>query len=206
MNVFPSSKQGQGEDTICSEEFPIGINAKTLLMEWRKACENVFKHASIQLSCSKFGNSVTFIISDPRCNEHITCKGCVERPVRLPAALKGARLAAANAGEKIEFLLSVGDEYMTLAEQKVIGQAHSSAYLKRMRLKCAAIAPGTRGVPLTDDSNNEGGEDTSTFKWIWPFTHWFLGLTMRLVLYLFVLTRGLAGIVYRCSSRSCRSD
>lgn len=184
INVCSSSKQGQGEDIICSEEFPVGINAKTLLTEWRRACENVFKHASIQFSCSRFGNSVTFVISDSRCNEHITSNGCVERPVRLPAALKGARQAGASAEEKVEFLLSVGDEYMTLAEQKVIGQAHSSVYLKRMRLKCAAIEPGVRGVPLTDDSNNEGGEDTSTFTWVLSFTQWFHGLTLRLVPYL----------------------
>lgn len=147
-------------------------------MEWRKACENVFKHASIQFSYTKFGNSVTYVISDPRCNEHITSDGCVERPVRLPAALKGARQA--GTGENVEFLLSVGDEYMTLAEQKVIGQAHSSAYLKRMRLKCAAIAPGISGAPLTDDSNGEGGEDTSEFTWMLLFTRCVLLLTAQI--------------------------
>lgn len=140
---------------MCSEEFPPGVNAKRLLTDWRKACENIYK-----LCCSNFGNAVTFVISDPRCNEHLTSSGCVERPVRLPAALKGARLAGTKAN--VEMILSVEEPYMILAEQKVIGMAHTIAYLKRMRLKCAAIAPGTRGVPLTENSDSEGGEDTST--------------------------------------------
>lgn len=172
-------------------------------MEWRKACENVFKHASIQFSYTKFGNSVTYVISDPRCNEHITSNGCVERPVRLPAALKGARQA--GTGENVEFLLSVGDEYMTLAEQKVIGQAHSSAYLKRMRLKCAAIPPGTSGAPLTDNSNGEGGEDTSTFIWMLLLLSMFSFLLCVFFIN-FVSTRGLTGFVYRCSCRRCCCD
>lgn len=80
--------------------------------------------------------------------------------MRIPAALKGARLAATTTGRHVDFLLSVGDDYMNQAEMKVIGMAHSSTYLKRIRAKCAAIDPGTSGVPLTDDSNSEGGEDT----------------------------------------------
>jgi len=105
---------------------------------------------------------VTYVISDSRCNEHITSNGCVERPVRLPAALKGARLAGSTTGRNIDFLLSVGDDYMTQAELKVIGMAHSNSYLKRMKARCAAIEPDASGAPLTEDSNYEGGADTST--------------------------------------------
>ena len=87
----------------------------------------------------------------------------MERTVRLPAALKGARLAGAGSRDNVQLALSVGDEYMELAENKVIGMAHSNSYLKRMRSKCAAINHGTSGIPLTEDSDCEGGEDTSTF-------------------------------------------
>lgn len=145
---------------ICSEEFDATVNTKTLETEWRKACENIFRRASVLFSCPEFGNATTYVISDSRCNEHITSTGCVERPVRLPAALKGARLAGREPGRNVDFLLSVGDDYMTLAETKIIGMAHSGTYLKRMRAKCAAIKPGVSGQPLTDDSNFEGGEDT----------------------------------------------
>ena len=148
-DAFLLESQGQGEDTLCSEEFPVGVNAKTLLAEWRRACENIYRHASLLYSCSSFGNAVTYVISDSRCNEHITSEGCVERPVRLPAALKGARLAGANAGSNIEFLLSVGDDYVTIAEMKAIGMAHSSSYLKRMRLSALPSNLGKHGVPLT---------------------------------------------------------
>ena len=133
-----------------------------MLSEWQRACEKIYRHASVVFSCSNFGNGVTYIMSDSRCNEHITSSGCVERPVRLPAALKGARLAGADTGRNIEFLLSVGDDYMTQAEMKVIGMAHCSSYLKRMRNKCLAIEPGVTGAALTENSDFEGGEDTST--------------------------------------------
>jgi hypothetical protein len=133
-----------------------------MLSEWQRACEKIYRHASVVFSCSNFGNGVTYIMSDSRCNEHITSRGCVERPVRIPAALKGARLAGAETGRNIEFLLSVGDGYMTQAEMKVIGMAHCSSYLKRMRKKCLAIEPGVTGAALTENSDFEGGEDTST--------------------------------------------
>ena len=138
------------------------VNTKVLLTEWRKACENIYKLASALFSGPSSGNARTYVISDSRCNEHITSNGCVERPVRLPAALKGCRLAARSTGRDVEFLLSVGDDYMTQAQMKVIGMAHSSSYLKRMREKCEAIEQDTSGVALTEDSNCEGGEDTST--------------------------------------------
>lgn len=137
------------------------VNTKVLLTEWRKACEKMYTLASARFSGPNFGNARTFVISDSRCNEHITSNGCVERPVRLPAALKGSRLAAESTGKNVEIILSVGDDYMTQAQMKVIGMAHSSSYLKRMRARCEAIEPETSGVALTEDSNCEGGEDTS---------------------------------------------
>ena len=106
---------------------------------------------------------MTVILSDSRCNQHITNEGCVERAVRLPAALKGAKLAGAGATPSCPMHLCVEDKYMKLATDKFLEKAHTVSYLKKMKARCLAIAPKVHGAHLTEGSNGEGGCDTSKF-------------------------------------------
>ena len=96
------------------------------------------------------------MITDSRCNLHLTSTECFERAVRLPAALKGARQAKGN----IRIINTVGDKYLDVAENDVIARAHKMSYIQRIKKRCMA-ATGDNVVALTDDSDGNGGEDTS---------------------------------------------
>lgn len=96
-----------------------------------------------------------------RCNEHLTASGSFERAVRLPAAIRGAKMAGAGKDPNIVLAAQVKDKYLNLAENVVLSKAHKLSYLKRIKSKVAALPIDARGAPLTDDSDGEGGEDTS---------------------------------------------
>ena len=134
---------------------------KILSVEWRKACERLFRRAVIRMGHLDFGNGVTAVLTDSRCNEHITTKGSYERPVRLPAAIKGAKLAGAGSSTKFPLISKVEEFYLDLAEQKILPMAHKATYLKKMKDKILALDPSAKGEPLTDNSDGEGGDDTS---------------------------------------------
>lgn len=104
---------------------------------------------------------MTVVLSDSRCNQHITKDGCVERPVRLPVALKAAKNAGAGSSASFPLLYGVEDYYIKLATDKFLEKAHTVSYLKKMRTRCAALTPDIIGVHLTEGSNGEGGLDTS---------------------------------------------
>jgi len=154
-----------GEESLASDKDFLD-NEDTLKVEWRKCCERIFRSVTINCSSEGFGNGVTVVQSDTRCNEHVT-GNCVERSVRLPAALKGARLA--GAGKIPSFILSttVDNHYIELAETCVINKAHSSAYLKRIKSRCLSLAPDATGEPLTADSDGNGGDDTNGSRGTW---------------------------------------
>jgi hypothetical protein len=106
----------------------------------------------------------TTVLTDSRCNQHITANGSVERAVRLPAALVGAKRAGAGSSNSgILLITKVEDEYLDLAEKKIIPMAHKSTYIKRLKTKICSLTNDAKGVPLTEDSDGEGGEDTGTF-------------------------------------------
>lgn len=150
-----------GEDLIWSEISLLpATDRRVFLEEWRKACERLYKHISLRLSWPGLGNGITCVITDSRCNEHITSNGCVERPVRLPAALRGVREAAKDISGTIRIMETVQAPYVELTEKKVLAKAHSASYVTRMKLKCSMLSPEATGAPLTDDSDGEGGEDT----------------------------------------------
>lgn len=107
---------------------------------------------------------MTVILSDSRCNQHITSDGCVERAVRLPAALKGAKLAGAGATPSCRMQLCVDEYYVKLATDKFLEKAHTVSYLKKMKARCLAIAPNVSGAHLTEGSDGEGGCDTSKYN------------------------------------------
>jgi len=84
-----------------------------------------------------------------------------ERPVRLPAAIKGAKMAGAGTNPSVLLVNAVEDAYVTLAEEKIIPKAHQRSYTKRLKTTISSIPENLTGVQLTDDSEGEGGDDTS---------------------------------------------
>lgn len=131
------------------------------LIEWRKLCERIYKYITVIFSTKGIGNKVSYILTDSLCNQHLTSNGCFERAVRLPAAVKAAKEVGAGRNETLQLLTSVKPSYLEVAEMKVIKQAHSKTYIQRIKKRCMAIADDTMIASLTEDSEGNGGEDTS---------------------------------------------
>jgi hypothetical protein len=148
-----------GEDAVASVD---GAQKGTVAVaDWRRASERIYKYMTAILSNEGFGNGVSTVLTDSRCNGHRTLDGCFERAVRLPAALKGAKLAGAGASEATQLVKEIPAHYHDFVEQKLLIKAHSASYLKRMKSRCAAATTDSEGIVLTDDSDGNGGEDTS---------------------------------------------
>lgn len=130
------------------------------LVQWRKACERLIKYVTIRCSSEGFGNGVTVALSDTRCNKHITKTGCVERAVRLPTALKAAKLAGAGKTPSFSFQYGVEEHYIKLANEKFLEKAHTVSYLKKIKARCAALTSAAESAQLTEGSDGEGGFDT----------------------------------------------
>jgi galactokinase len=142
--------QSKGETLILA-----ALKHKTFLpflKDWRRCCERIYKHINVDLG----SNGKSWVITDSRCNLHLTSSECFERAVRLPAALKGVRQATGN----IEIINTIEDAYLNLAEKVIIPRAHKMSYLQRIKKRCMAAAED-EVVALTDDSDGNGGEDTS---------------------------------------------
>jgi len=116
---------------------------------------------TVALSDDGFGNGISWILSDSLCNLHLTSTECFERAVRLPAAMRAAK-EVASTNSRLRIMNSVRDKYLEMAEKEVIRRAHTKVYLKRMKKKCQSVATEGEIVALTADSDNHGGEDTST--------------------------------------------
>ena len=146
-----------GEESLASH---LGYRAEPVLVEWRRAVEKIYKYVVGLFSDGKsFGIGVSCVVTDMRCNGHRTT-GCFERPVRLPAALKGARMAGAGRQEGTRLICSVPEHYVDLVEQKLLAKTHDATYLKRMKSRCENAKREDDVLVLTDDSDGEGGEDT----------------------------------------------
>ena len=61
----------------------------------------------------------------------------------------------------IRLVPTVCENYITYVEQKLLGKAHTSSYLKRMKSRCAVATNKDDILILTDDSDGNGGDDTS---------------------------------------------
>ena len=155
-----SAVQAHGEELIGSMH---GAQRRSVLGEWRIACERLYRYMFQALSVAGYGNGVSSVLTDPRCNQHRTSSGCMERAVRLPAAMKAVKEVSAEAGDKIQLISGLDEKYLEIAEERVIGKAHSKTYLKRMKGRCLAVTNPDSVVPLTEDSDGNGGEDTSTY-------------------------------------------
>lgn len=201
-SLFLSIK-GHGEDILASSPLPSGYLASAITTEWRKACERVYKRAVGKLKLKQGGNGHTTVITDPRCNGHITAENAFERPVRLPAAIKGAKLAGAGTEPNVSLTNTVQDAFVALAEEKVIPLAHQKSYVKRLKQTIASIPEDVTGVQLTDDSEGEGGDDTSKIIIIAIFIS-LQTLTTRSSLYCLVF-RGISWFIYCGYCRGSRS-
>lgn len=131
------------------------------MLDWRRACERIYKHITIAFSSEGFGNGLSWVVSDSRCNLHLTSNECFERAVRLPAAMKAAKSVAAEKGDRLKIMDTVAKKYLEMAEKEVVRRAHSKTYLRRMKKKCQSVETEGEIVALTADSDNNGGEDTS---------------------------------------------
>ena len=137
-----------------------GPKKQLILSDWREVCEYIFKLSSAKFSIDGFGRGVTAVITDIRCNGHITADDSFERTVRLPAAIRGAKCAGAGT-LNVPLFSQVDNKYFEIAEKQILPKAHNSSYLRKMKNKIAAIPVNITGFPLTDDSDDEtGGDDT----------------------------------------------
>ncbi len=136
--------------------------SQACLSDWRQACERIYKFMSVVLSDDGFGNGISWVISDSLCNLHLTSTECFERAVRLPAAMRAAKEVAANNSSRLRIMKAVRHRYLEMAEKEVIKRAHTNSYLRRMKKKCQSVTTEGEIVSLTADSDNNGGEDTST--------------------------------------------
>lgn len=126
------------------------------MKEWRRCCERIYKYLCASKNVVGHEAGASLVITDSRCNLHLTSSECFERPVRLPAAMKAVRQAKGN----IQIVHAVDDKYMELAERKIILKAHKRSYIRRFKKRCFAATQGAI-ISLTEDSEGNGGEDTS---------------------------------------------
>ena len=70
--------KSHGEESLDCGPLPPGVSKTTIIIEWRKACERLYKRAVSKLSTEGFGNNVTSVLTDSRCNGHITQSGSFE--------------------------------------------------------------------------------------------------------------------------------
>jgi hypothetical protein len=104
-----------------------------MLNEWRRFCERLYKNTILisgQRANGQPDGGLSRVITDHRCNLHITSSECFERPVRLPAALKAVRQVSGN----IQIVDAVYDKYLELAENDIILRAHQKSYVRRFKM------------------------------------------------------------------------
>ena len=110
--------------------------SRALLHEWRVAAERMYRRF-LKLACHE---DQTLVITDLRCNGHITNGAAFERCVRLPAALKGARLAGLGSAKNLKLFDSVSEECIELVESTILLRAHESKNFGQQAGKAATIS------------------------------------------------------------------
>lgn len=152
--------QDHGEELISSYEHG---KSTAYLVDWRKACERIYKYITLAFSTKGFGNGVSWVVTDSLCNQHLTSQECFERAVRIPAALKAAKEAGAGGSDRIQLMTAVAEKYLEMADKEVIKRAHSKTYIQRIKKRCKSVTQEREVVSLTEDSDGNGGHDTSTY-------------------------------------------
>jgi acetoin utilization deacetylase AcuC-like enzyme len=137
--------------------------SKAMIHEWRIATERMYRRL---VQCAGYKKQ-TLILTDWRCNGHVTNGTPFERSVRLPAALKGARLAGLGQSDLFELQESVTDEYIEYVESKLLYRAHEAKYLDKMKARCSSLPSDDTTAMLTEDSEGRGGMDTKGSRGTW---------------------------------------
>ena len=152
-----------GEESIAA--LISGPKSRLVIQEWRRAAEKIYHFMVAMFADGKeLGNGLSVVVTDGNCNGHITSSGSLERQVRLPAAVKGAKFAGAGCdGSMTRLFTSIPLHYAEYVEMRLLPKAHDVRYLKRMKSRCAAAQTDKEVLVLTDDSEGEGGEDTGKF-------------------------------------------
>jgi len=148
--------KAQGENLISS------LKQEASLKEWRRCCERIYKHFNSGYESFQCESGLSAIITDSRCNLHLTSGECFERPVRIPAAMKGIKQATGN----IQIVDVVSDKYLELAENDIILRAHKKSYVARIKKRCLT-ATQDAVIALTEDSDGNGGHDTMGVMGSW---------------------------------------
>ena len=158
--------KGRGEDAIVNVFDRTSLRKlRPYLWGWRKACEQLFSYMRRVFSSKTIGIGVCTILTDKMCSTHLTASGSMERSVRLPAALKGARNAGAGVTGDFQVQHTAEENWVDLAINKVLPMVHEKRYISRLAEKVKNIKDDNeRGVPLTDDSDGKGGDDTGGSK------------------------------------------
>jgi hypothetical protein len=80
------------DDTLATLPMDDKSFRKQAIVQWRKGAERIYRHiirqAKNESNTESSTSFATLVITDSRCNEHRTSDQCLERRVRLPAALK----------------------------------------------------------------------------------------------------------------------
>lgn len=135
----------------------------SLTQEWRVAAERMYRHF---VQRAGYRNQ-TLIVTDWHCNGHLTNGTAFERCVRLPAALKGAKLAGLGRSESLILQESVSDKYLDYVESTLLHRAHEAKYLDKIKSRCDSVQSNDEVVMLTADSDGRGGEDTRGSRGTW---------------------------------------
>ena len=153
-----------GEESLASLPVINASNCTSVIQEWRQAAEKIYHFMIAMFADGKeIGHGLSAVLTDTNCNGHITSSGSLERQVRLPAAVKGAKLAGAGCGDTTTRLITtIPAHYLEYVTEKLLPKAHDVLYLKRMKSRCKAAQTDEEVLVLTDDSEGEGGEDTGT--------------------------------------------
>ena len=158
--------KGRGEDILRNSAL-FANDFESIIFDWRRGMEDVFGYVRRCYSdeAGGVGTGVTSVLTDKRCRGHLTSSGSMERSVRLPAALRGAKNAGAGVKSTFKIHDTVEDPWVDLAVEKILPMIHEKRYVQRLSQKIREIADDNeRGIPLTDDSDGWGGEDTGGSK------------------------------------------
>lgn len=144
----------QGNEIISSMCSP--PEKEKVLEDWRRVMQHLFLFSSI------FGFRAldkTAVLTDMRCNHHITSNGCFERTVRMAAALKAVKKVSQSGKLDPTHVLSCEGGLYSFVEKEILPRVHDSVYLRVMKDRCKSIKQGEVAA-LTEDSDGRGGHDT----------------------------------------------
>jgi hypothetical protein len=74
---------------------------------------------------------------------------------------QAAKKAGASTKGPIRLVHTIDDSYIKYVEKRLLPIAHSNAYVKRMKGRCSTAKTSNEILIFTEDSDGNGGDDTS---------------------------------------------